>query len=362
MPTSKNHLFTKIAQQFRHTNSGQIVGNKMLGKIVSFNHPYGCKIGIMAKQITKKQHFAPRFYFKRFAVDNLLQTLDIQKGKIIKARPYSGVCYADFYYAVETGKEDETSQVFEQFFGEIEDKFAKEYDNIVEAIQNYKPLTDQQLDILAWLIASLWIRSPRMRNQVNKTMADSMKRITTMMASHPNFTDGAKEALEEKGHKVTNEQIEDARKTLESGEYELSFDNNVNHLQLIAKCEEFHHWFSIKKWRFYLAKGPKKFITTDTPVVEIFNNTGKTMIEKMYSNHIAQRRHYFALTPEILIELIDPLKSGKKQKRHAITNDEIIIQYNLLLVRWSKDYAYATNKEYLEDLLPFYTGVPTKVL
>ncbi|MEK7599793.1 MAG: DUF4238 domain-containing protein [Patescibacteria group bacterium] len=315
----------------------------------------------MTKQITKKQHFAPRFYFKRFAVDNFLQTLDIQKGKIIKAQPYSGVCYADFYYAVETGKADEASQAFEQFFSEIEDKFAKEYDDIVDAIWNYKPLTDYQLDILAWFMASLWIRSPRMRNQVNKTMADGMKQMTTLMASHPNFTDGAKEALEKKGHKVTDEQIEDARKTLESGKYDLAFDNNVNHLQLISKCEEFHRWFSIKKWRFYLAKGSKKFITTDTPVVEVFNNTGKTMVEKMYSNHIAQRRHYLALTPEILIELIDPLKSGKKQKRHAITDDEMIIQSNLLLVRWSKDYAYATSKEYLEDLLPFYTGVPKEV-
>ncbi len=132
-------------------------------------------------------------------------------------------------------------------------------------------------------------------------------------------------------------------------------------LQLITNCEEFHRWFVIKKWRFYLAKGSKKFITTDTPVVEVFNNTGKTMIEKMYSNHIAQRRHYLALTPEILIELIDPLKSGKKQKRHAITDDEMVIQSNLLLVRWSKDYAYATNKEYLEDLLPFYTGIPKEI-
>lgn len=194
----------------------------------------------MTKQITKKQHFAPRFYFKRFAVDNMLQTLDIQNGKLIKAQPYSGVCYADFYYAVETGKEDETSQVFEQFFSEIEDKFAKEYSGIVDAIWNYKPLTDQQLDILAWFMASLWIRSPRMRNQVNKTMADGMKQMTTMMSSDPNFTDGAKEALEKEGHNVTDEQIEDARKTLESGEYELTFDNNVNHLNLIAHCEEFY--------------------------------------------------------------------------------------------------------------------------
>lgn len=307
----------------------------------------------MIKQITKKQHFVPRFYFKRFAVNNMLQTLDIKNRKLIKAQPYSGVCYADFYYAVETGKEDETSQVFELFFGEIEDKFAKEYDNIVDAIWNYRPLTDKQLDILAWFTASLWIRSPHMRNQVNKTMADGMKQMTTLMASHPNSTDGAKEALEKEGHKVTAEQIEDARKTLESGEYELTFENNINHLNLIAHCEEFYRWFVIKKWRFYLAKGSKKFITTDTPVIELFNNTGKTMIEKMYSNHILQRRHYIALTPEILIELIDPLTPGKKQKRQAIMDDQEIIKKNRLLVNHSKDYAYATSKEYLEDLLYF---------
>jgi hypothetical protein len=314
----------------------------------------------MAKQVTKKQHYAPRFYFKRFAVNNFLQTLDIKNGKVIKAQPYSGVCYADFYYAVETGKEDETSQAFEDFFGDIEDKFSKEYVNIVYAIWNYRPLTDQQLDILAWFMASLWIRSPRMRNQVNKTMADGMKQVTTLMASHPSFTDGAKEALIKEGYNVTSEQIEDARKTLESGEYELTFDNNVNHLHLIAKCEEFHRWFVIKKWRFYLAKGSKKFITSDTPVVEVFNK-GETMLEQMYGNHIAQRQHFLALTPEILIELIDPLKEGKQQKRHAITDEETITQYNLLRVRLSDDYAYANNKEYLEDLLPFYTGVPSKV-
>lgn len=312
----------------------------------------------MAKQITKKQHFAPRFYFKRFAVDNLLQTLDIQNGKLIKAQSYSGVCYADFYYAVETGKEDETSQAFEQFFSGIENRFAKEYDGIVDAIWNYRPLTDQQLDILAWFMASLWIRSPHMRRQVNKTMADAMKQITSLMASHPNFNDGAKEGLEKEGHIVTDEQIEDARKTLESGKYELTFENNAHHLNLIAHCEEFYRWFLIKKWRFYLAKGSKKFITTDTPVIELFNNTGKTMIEKMYSNHIAQRRHYFALTPEILIELIDPLAPGKRQKRHAVRDDRIIIELNRLLVNYSKDYAYSSDKEYLEDLLQFYEGVP----
>lgn len=306
----------------------------------------------MAKQITKKQHFAPVFYFKRFAVDNMLQTLDIQNGKIIKPQSYSGVCYADFFYAVETGKEDETSQEFEAFFGEIEDKFAKEYDAIVDAIWNYRPLTDQQLDILAWFMASLWIRGPHMRDQINKTMADGMKQVTQLMASHPNFGKGAKEGLAKEGHIVTDEQIEGARKTLESGEFEITFDNNVNHLNLITNCEEYHRWFFIKKWRFYLAKGSKKFITSDTPVSEVFNHGENAM----FTNHIAQRRHYFALTPEILIELTNPTLSGKKQKRHAVTDNRVIIEINRHIVIYSKDYAYSNDKEYLEDLLQFYEG------
>ena len=201
----------------------------------------------MTEQITKKQHFAPRFYLKRFAVNNMLQTLDIKNRKLIKAQPYSGVCYADFYYAIETGKKDEISQVFENLFSKIEDKFAKEYDGIIDAILDYKPLSDQQLDILAWFMASLWIRSPHMRRQINKMTVDGMKQITSLMASHPNFNDGAKECLEKEGHILTDEQIEDIRKTFESGKYELTLENNVQHLNMIACCEEFYNFFRIKQ-------------------------------------------------------------------------------------------------------------------
>ena len=80
------------------------------------------------------------------------------------------------------------------------------------------------------------------------------------------------------------------------------------------------------------------------------------MVEKMYSNHIAQRRHYFALTPEILIELINPLTPGKRQKRHAVDNDRVVIEVNRLIANYSKEYAYSSNREYLDDLLQFYVG------
>jgi hypothetical protein len=64
------------------------------------------------KQITRKQHFAPSFYFKRFADDGWLQTLDITNGRVMKSQPYKGVCYDDFFYAMQTGKADEVSKEF----------------------------------------------------------------------------------------------------------------------------------------------------------------------------------------------------------------------------------------------------------
>lgn len=61
----------------------------------------------MTKQTptTRKQHIIPRFYLKRFADNNgNLQILDIQRGKIIKPRPYSGVCYDDFFMLLKLEK------------------------------------------------------------------------------------------------------------------------------------------------------------------------------------------------------------------------------------------------------------------
>lgn len=306
------------------------------------------------KQITKKQHFAPSFYFKRFADNGWLQTLDILNGKVIKPKPYKGVCYANFYYARETGKADAVSQEFEDFFQVIENLFSSDFDGIIATIESYGQLSDEQLDKLAWFMASLWLRSPQMRTRLNKMMEDGMKQMMQFTASHPDFAEQSKKRLAEDGIAVTDDMIANAKKTFEDGKYNIDFDNQ-NHLHFIAQCEEFYRWFRAKNWRFYLAKGSKQFITSDTPVVEIFNE-GKTFVERLYSNHIMQRRHFLALTPSILIELTNPLV-GKKVKRKVVT-DEDVTQYNLLRARYSDKYCYGISRTDLDDLLPFYHGTP----
>lgn len=305
----------------------------------------------MAEQITKKQHFAPSFYFKRFSDNDWIQVLEFQKGLILKPRPYTSVCYGLFYYAQTTGKADEASQEYETFFKSIEDYFSADFDNIIEAILKYQQLTPQQLDRLAWFFACLWVRSPQMRKQLNNMMEDVMKWFSGITASHPSFRENSRKALEERGFAVTEEMLESAEKTFTSGDFDLEFDN-VSHLQFITKCEEYKRWFHTKNWRFYIARGSKRFTTSDTPVLDIFK--GETLQERMYSNHIMARQQFLALTPDILIELTDP-RFGKKVKRKAIDDDEVV-QYNLLRARYSEEYSYSKAKTDLEDLLEYYEG------
>ena len=44
-------------------------------------------------QITKDQHFVPKFYLKQFAREKKIQVFDVRARRIGKPRPYVSVCY-----------------------------------------------------------------------------------------------------------------------------------------------------------------------------------------------------------------------------------------------------------------------------
>lgn len=198
------------------------------------------------EQVTIKQHFAPRFYFKRFANNNWLQTIDLKQSQIIKPQTYSSVCYAPFYYAVETGQEDSVSQEFEAFFQSIENIFASRYDGIVKAVWDYQQLTDEQLEALALFVACLWLRSPVMRRQLND-MGEQMTKLTVAsMASRPDFAEGAIEELAKEGVVVTEADIEEVKQAFINEEYSFELTNGL-HLHMISECEKYTKWLFAKK-------------------------------------------------------------------------------------------------------------------
>jgi hypothetical protein len=303
----------------------------------------------MVKQITAKQHFAPKFYFRRFADDkNLLRVLDIKNAKVLKSRPYTSVCYADFYYAQETGVPDEVSQEIETFLKQTEDMISPDYDRIAQDILNYKPISEEDQYRLAWFMAALWMRNPMMRENINKMNEDMRKQIFKKYAHFPGFDETVGEIMKERGEAVNDEAVQLAKELFQSGDYELKIDN-TSHLNLMADMKGFVNLILGKKWRIYISL-EERFITSDTPVIEIFPER-----KGPYGPTFFERKHVFAMTPKIVIEMIDPSLPGKKIKRKQINPDEAG-KINLDRVKWSYEYGYSKENDSLQKLLGFYQG------
>ncbi|MFA4995780.1 MAG: DUF4238 domain-containing protein [Patescibacteria group bacterium] len=303
----------------------------------------------MAEQITAKQHFAPKFYFKRFAAsDNLLQVLDIKNAKIVKSKPYSGVCYADFYYAQETGVPDEVSQEIETFLKQTEDIIAPDYDRIAEDILNYKPISEEDQYRLAWFMAALWMRNPMMRENINKMNEDMRKQIFKKYAHFPGFDESVHKIMKQRGEAENDELVKQAKELFQSGDYELKIDN-TSHLNLMTDMKGFVNLVLGKKWRIYISLD-ERFITSDTPVIEIFPER-----KGPYGPTFLERKHVFVMTPKIVIEMIDPNLPGKKIKRKQINLIEAE-KINLDRVKWSYKYGYSKEADSLQKMLGFYQG------
>jgi len=299
------------------------------------------------KQITSKQHFVPVFFMKKFAgSDNFLKVLDLKQGNFIKPRPYSGVCYDKFYYAQKTGKEDEVSQLVEDFFSTLENYIANQYQEIYNKIISYKHLDDEERYVLSVFSSMLWLRGEYMRKQINRMSENIMKQTMSFRASHPGFSDNIKKFFKEKGEEITNEEVEKMKKMLLDKSYNLKF-NNAEHLEFLRTYENFANMFYAKNWRVYLAQGNKKFITSDNPVIEWFPERKNFA----YGSSFLDRKHYLAISPEVLIEMISPI-SGKKLKRKVIYDEEIF-EFNRLRAEYSINYCYGFREDELNDLINY---------
>lgn len=300
----------------------------------------------MAENMTKKQHFVPKFYLKRFADEkNFVEVLDLDKKELLKPYPYSGVCYEEFFYAANTGEPDEISQNFEKALKQIEDVIAPRLDSIIESIMNTRKIDDEELSILALFMSMLWVRGVYMRKQTEKMTVDVAKQIMAITASHKeNFPKWAEKIMKENNVVASEEDIEDVRQAFMEKDYDLKF-NNVPHLNMIKDLNMYARMFFDKKWRFYIAGGNNRFITSDTPTIEWFPER-----KGFYGPDIFQRKHYLALTPKILIELSHPKGHGKAVKRKMI-NDQEVLEYNMTIVNYSDKYCYSKTKKELQLLL-----------
>ena len=302
-------------------------------------------------QITENQHFVPQFYLKRFSKEGQLQVFDVQAKRIGRPCSCKKVCYEKFFYAAETGVRDEISQVFEKdVFGKFEDVIAKALPEIIERADAQK-LTNGDLYVLAYFMSVQWLRTPFFREQLQKIRSEFMKSFIQLRAAHsPRFLqDHIQEAAE--AHEVSEEKSREAvNRFIESGEYDFRETNNASHLNFINedKVNGFYNLLLAKKWRINLSEGPYHFITSDNPVAT--PRTERIPVTFM------DRRHLLALTPNILIETCHPDSMNPEQQpvdrvSYHTANEKAVLMFNKVLVNSAHEYAYASQRDELEQLL-----------
>ena len=125
--------------------------------------------------------------------------------------------------------------------------------------------------------------------------------------------------------------------------------DNTSHLNLMTDTKGFVNLVLGKKWKIYISL-EERFITSDTPVIEIFPDK-----KEFFGPTFFERKHVFVMTPKIVIEMIDPGLPGKKIKRKQISDSDVI-KINLERIRWSYQYAYSQEIASLQEMLSFYQG------
>lgn len=216
-------------------------------------------------QVTEKQHFVPRFYLKRFAdQQGLLRVLDIKNRKVLPQRAYGSVGYASFFYAARTGKADEISQHIESWLGEIENYTASKLPRIIEKLLNLEHIEEDDRYTVAVFLSMLWLRSPAMREQLNRMEEQVTKRV---MGLDPEAM--VDKYISDTGKQMTPDQKGKIIETFKKGRYKVTF-GNAQHLRFMVETlglgeKGFANMFYGKKWKVYLAKGNERFITSGSP-------------------------------------------------------------------------------------------------
>jgi hypothetical protein len=293
--------------------------------------------------MTKNQHFVPQFYLRRFLnQNNVVEVLDLNLMKCINPKGTKKICSAEFFYGIETGIPDETSQKFEEWFEKMENFIGGNLDSIVEKILNNKQIEVADKWIVAFLMSMLWIRGPEMRKQIHRIEKETTKwMIQTEYSIQP---DRLFNEYEKKRGVTIQEMMANSDVEIEP--------TNAMHLKTLENIKGFANLFYHQHWTVFISKVSSKFVTTDNPLAIKFPKA-----KGLYGRTLLERAHYFPLTPDIFIlatesdDAASKPETRLKRKTLFAGNEGMVSDLNAVIVNQARQYIYATNKRDLEDLI-----------
>ncbi len=311
------------------------------------------------KQVTRRQHWVPQSYLEKFtAEDNLLQSFNIQEGKVIEKR-YSpkSVCYGKFFYGAWTGKKDENSQFLERMFALSETDFSDLCSEFEKSIWSYGKIDDALRYAISFHIALLYLRTPYFRKKTIQWEKQRLNFYTRTISCDDELWSSLTKEFKKENPDITDKELDEVKKIFQNMETQKEVKINVSnipHFHFLRNLKLVQNIFMIKTWKIYLLPENSnfRFITSDTPVLERPPRGWK--FGNFHSPGLFDLVHYFPFSPRILIELSDPLEYGReirKVKRKQITDDSFIQELNgHRLYDPQSEYVYSSRKLEFEDL------------
>lgn len=318
------------------------------------------------RQATKKQHFVPKFYLRRFANDeNWIEVLDLKRNKVVKPVPYPSVCWRNLFYAAVEGQLDDTSQEIELMFQRIEDTISKDWDGIINRAIS-EQLQPEDFMALAQFVAMLMLRTEANRDNFNRNMENIDKAVYGQLMRNEDFDD---EATVRKYREIVREDIsvddlKAMQKFMIDGEYSLSYDN-VRFLRfLLSQLEGFSNVMITGQWTIYRRAGQFQFITNENPVIEWAPKpTGFLATARL------AHKQYIAISPDVMLKIEPPPVSDSRldpdeefppiplafeRPLYKMISDIDVMVYNFLLTGQGSSYAYALRRQELEAMIEEY--------
>ncbi|MFA5917634.1 MAG: DUF4238 domain-containing protein [Candidatus Gracilibacteria bacterium] len=258
-------------------------------------------------QPTKYQHYVQKAYLDLFKNPNNKQgevnILDLKLRKVVKSKVSKGLCVEDYFYGIESGKQDMMSQIIEWYLCKYENNFLDLEKRISKQIleNNSSKLDEKDIYELCVYISLTLMRTKNFREEMG---FDDDKIFDTL---------GIKKK------------------------------DNLTHIQFLFNSENVYGFGNLlfnKKINIYYLKGlERNFVTSENPVLQVVPEYEKNP----RGVHFMKRIHYFPLNPNILFEFL-PYKSGKKIKKILIQKNDRVTYYNLIR-SIDSHYLYSNNKD-----------------
>lgn len=296
------------------------------------------------KQVVEKQHYIPQFYLKRFENSNhLVERLDVINNRIMRPSSKKSLCFDSFFYAVDTGVEDEVSQVVEEWLGHLESHLSQRLPEIDATLMSDNQVSDNDKYDIAVLMAMLYLRGPVFRDSLNKMNISVIKQLMPLISK---FSKNKVEDYFRKRYSLsmTKEELD---KLLEGEINTLKF-NNVIHLEMMNELRGFSNMLFGQEWLVYRNKFDYPFITSDNPL-----SPERLERTNFYSGAFMDYTYHFALSPQIhIVSRAPKYFDGKKLHRKTLTDSDesLILKLNVFITDACTNYVYSSKEKTLKDM------------